>query len=76
MIAENYLTTATPDKVVPLLGALNRVESLTSVLALRLDPIVNHVPLNESDKTGSNTVTYRLTTVGDALQYLLDNIEL
>lgn len=70
-------TSATPSKVVPLLAGLNRIEELTSSLAIRLDPIVVHGGSpDQSQPPVSNTVTTRIHQVGDALQYLLDNIEL
>ena len=69
-------TTATPAKVVPLLQSLSRAEDLVSSLAIRLDPIVQHVPSEAKDVPTSNTVTNRINSLGDALQYLLDHIEL
>jgi len=72
------LNGVTPQKVVPLLQALNRAEELTSAIALRLDPITNHAlaaPNNVPANTPM-TVTGRINTLGDTLQYLLDNIEL
>lgn len=69
----------TPKNVVPLLSALSRAEENASALAMRLDPITQHVPIASAD-TGSGpapmTVTSRLHQLGDTLQYLLDNIEL
>lgn len=64
------------ERVIPLMQALNRVEDNVSAIALRLDPIVNHAPSTQTDAPKSNTVTGRLQTLGDALQYLLDNLEL
>lgn len=69
-------STATAQRVIPLLQAMARVEDLASALALRLDPIVQHAPKEQDDRPISNTVTSRVNTVGDVLQYLLDNIEL
>lgn len=67
----------TPAKVVPLLQALNRAEELTSAIAMRLDPITQHVPSkNDVPANAPQTVTGRINTLGDTLQYLLDNIEL
>lgn len=63
-------------KVVPLLQALSRVEELSGALAMRIDPIVNHAPTPETPQDQSRTVTQRLQSLGDSLQYLLDNIEL
>jgi len=71
------LVGATPNKVVPLLQQLGRLEEITSSLALRLDPITQHEPA--TDKAAANapsTVTQRIASVGDTLQYLLDHIEL
>lgn len=68
---------ASPQKVVPLLQALNRAEELTAALTVRLDPIVQHAPTKTAEQPPlPNTVTSRLHQIGDALQYLLDNIEL
>jgi hypothetical protein len=61
--------------IVPLLDALSRVENNVSALAVRLNPIINQVPTQDSVPV-SNSVTGRLHQVGDVLQYLLDNIEL
>ena len=69
-------TTASPQKVVPLLQQLNRVEELVSALSLRLDPITNHEPLNNEKQSTTPTVTGRIAGIGDVLQYLLDHIEL
>jgi hypothetical protein len=69
-------TAVDPSKVGPLLAQLNRVEDLTSTLSMRLDPITVHHPTEQTDKVPNNTVTNRLQSVGDALQYLLDSIEL
>lgn len=69
----------TPQKVIPLLLALSRIEDLVSLTAVRLDPITNHVPANDAGSgtlTSPSTVTGRINSLGDALQYLLDNIEL
>jgi hypothetical protein len=63
-------------KVVPLLQSLNRVEESTAALALRLDPVVNHVPDVQKDLPPVSTVTSRLNQIADTLQYLLDNLEL
>lgn len=64
-------------KIVPLLQALSEVEDKVSAIALRLDPIVNHSPSTAVDKAfPQTTVTGRLQTLGDTLQYLLDHIEL
>lgn len=66
-----------PNKVVPLLAGLSRLEELASAIVMRLDPITNHTPTAETTKlTESNTVTARINRLGDSLQYLLDNIEL
>lgn len=70
------LSTANTPKVVPLLQSLGRVEELAQSLAIRLDPIVNHVPPQDKITTPNTTVTSRIHAVGDVLQYLLDNIEL
>lgn len=73
----NYpINTATPQRVIPLLQTLHEIEEVTSALAVRLDPITNHVPSQAPANPTANTVTQRLHQVGDALQYLLDNIEL
>lgn len=66
-------------RVIPLLQALNRAEELAGALVLRLDPITVHETVAQSgpDRPSNNTtVTNRINQVGDALQYLLDNIEL
>ena len=66
-----------PQKVVPLLAQLGRAEDLVGSIAMRLDPITQHVPEKaESTVPVSQTVTARLQGLGDRLQYLLDNIEL
>lgn len=70
------VATQSPSKVVPLLSELARAEDLVSLLAMRLDPIVNHVPSDPKSDALRITVTARLNGLGDALQYLLDNIEL
>ena len=76
MIGNSTTASATPPvKVVPLLAAVSRVEELSSALAVRLDPIVVHAP-SQNEKPYESTVTARINAVGDALQYLLDNIEL
>lgn len=77
-LQQNVGTPATSaQKIVPLLQALNRAEDNAAALALRLDPIVNHVPSpSAGDLPISPTVTNRLNSLGDTLQYLLDNIEL
>lgn len=63
--------------VVPLLGQLSRLEDLTNALAVRLDAITVHEPTSTaSANQPSQTVTARLTALGDTLQYLLDHIEL
>lgn len=67
---------ATAQRVVPLLQALSRLEENVSAIAMRLDPVTNHVPSADSSMPPSNSVTGRLHTLGDTLQYLLDNIEL
>lgn len=74
----NPSSTATPDRVVPLLMALSRIEGLTSTLAMRLDCVTVHEPVPSNEKLASapQTVTRRIDAVGDALQYLLDHIEL
>jgi hypothetical protein len=74
-VASATTTTSLSQKVVPLLQALNRAEELASSLAMRLDPIVNHVQAQDKPPVGP-TVTSRIHAVGDVLQYLLDNIEL
>lgn len=66
----------TPARVIPLLQTLNRAEELVSAIALRLDPITQHSPAQDSLSPPSQTVTGRLQSLGDTLQYLLDNIEL
>lgn len=63
-------------RVIPLLQSLSRVEELTSALAMRLDPITNHVPEPADKGPNAPTITGRLNSVGDVLQYLLDHIEL
>lgn len=68
-------TATAAQRVVPLLQALNRVEECAAALAMRLDPVTNHAPSPESAPT-IPTVTGRLNSLGDTLQYLLDNIEL
>jgi hypothetical protein len=68
--------TLAPNKVVPLLQALGSAEELASVLAMRLDPITNHEPIPQEKQTTSQTVTGRISGIGDVLQYLLDHIEL
>lgn len=79
---DNYSGTATHSatagRVIPLLEALNRAEETTSSMVMRLDPITNHVPHPESSLKDSppQTVTARISALADALQYLLDNIEL
>lgn len=62
-------------RVIPLLQTLNRIEELTGAMALRLDPITNHTPAQDRPDYAT-TVTGRLQSLGDTLQYLLDNIEL
>lgn len=62
-------------RVIPLLQTLNRIEELTAAMALRLDPITNHTPAQDRPDYPT-TVTGRLQSLGDTLQYLLDNIEL
>lgn len=70
-------STLTPAKVIPLLAATSRIEELLSAFAVRLDPIVQHAPTEPSTEKGpQTTVTSRLQSVGDSLQYLLDHIEL
>ncbi len=74
---QNTTVGAKLDKVVPLLQSLNRVEGNVSALALRLDPIISHTPeTTDSAVPSSSSVTSRLNTLGDTLQYLLDNLEL
>lgn len=74
-IAAGSTTTQTAARVIPLLQTLNRIEELITAMALRLDPITNHMP--QQDRTDyATTVTGRLQSLGDTLQYLLDNIEL
>ncbi len=69
--------TATPaQRVVPLLQSLSRTEELAAALALRLDPVTNHLPTSDNKAINSPTVTGRINQLGDTLQYLLDNIEL
>lgn len=68
---------ATPNKVVPLLQSLSRIEVLAVDLTTRLDPIVQHQPTQDpTAPPATNTVTNRINQVGDVLQYLLDHIEL
>lgn len=67
---------AAPTRVVPLLQELSRLEETVSALAMRLDPITNHMPKQDSNDVPQSTVTARLHSLGDTLQYLLDNIEL
>lgn len=70
-------SSATAQRVVPLLQALGRLEDGVSALVLRLDPVTNHVPTESSEaKLNSPSVTGRINNLGDTLQYLLDNIEL
>lgn len=69
-------TSTTAARVVPLLQSLSRLEDLTSAIAMRLDPITNHVPSQDKAAPPSTTVTGRVNQLGDVLQYLLDNIEL
>ena len=68
----------TPDRVVPLLQAVSRLEQNASLLAMRLDVITVHesVPGNLAASAAPQTVTRRIDAVADALQYLLDHIEL
>lgn len=69
--------TLNPSKTIPLLQQLSRVEELVASFSLRLDPITNHEPMNDSiAKSTTNTVTGRLSSIGDSLQYLLDHMEL
>ena len=68
-----------PAKVVTLLDQLVRVEDLTSSLVIRLDPIIDRSNDSNSSPTpspSSQTVTGRLSQLGDVLQYLLNRIEL
>jgi hypothetical protein len=77
MDVQNQSGTLAPNKAIPLLQQLGRVEELVSAIVMRLDPITNHEPQNELSKQATtNTVTGRLASVGDGLQYLLDHIEL
>lgn len=78
MQPQNTLTASatTAQRVVPLLQALSRLEENVSALAMRLDPVTSHVPTQDSASPNSTSVTGRLHTLGDTLQYLLDNIEL
>lgn len=70
-------TSALPTtRVVPLLQALSRTEELVSAISLRLDPVTNHAPSAPDAAPPSTTVTGRINSLGDTLQYLLDNIEL
>lgn len=69
-------TASSATKVVPLLQALNRAEELAGSLALRLDPITQHLPQDSDKSPYTQTVTGRLTALADTLQYLLENIEL
>lgn len=70
-------STTAAQRVVPLLQALSRLEDNVSAIAMRLDPVINHVPTDSnSSQLNSPSVTGRLNTLGDTLQYLLDNIEL
>lgn len=68
----------TAGRVIPLLEALGRAEEMTASMTMRLDPITNHAPRPESSLKDSlpQTVTARISALADALQYLLDNIEL
>ena len=75
-VGHSTATAINTPKVVPLLQALGRIEELSQSLAMRLDPIVNHVPQQDASAPPTNTVTSRIHAVGDVLQYLLDNIEL
>jgi hypothetical protein len=67
---------ATAQRVVPLLQALSRLEDNVSALAVRLDPVTNHVPQSDQNSLVSPSVTGRLQTLSVTLEYLLDNIEL
>lgn len=69
-------SSVTPAKVIPLLEATRRIEELASAMAVRLDPITFHSPSTQDVPVPPSTVTSRLQSVGDSLQYLLDNIEL
>ena len=74
---DNNTLGVTPTKVVPLLQQLSRLEEITSSLSLRLDPITQHEPSTQGEEKQSPfTVTGRIQTVGDVLQYLLNHIEL
>lgn len=69
-------TLAAPQRVIPLLQSLNRLEGNVAAITLRLDSVTNHVPSQDSVDPPTSTITGRLNTLGDTLQYLLDNIEL
>lgn len=69
-------TTSTAQRVVPLLQSLSRAEELVASLAMRLDPVTNHAPAQDGLAPPITTVTGRINSLGDTLQYLLDNIEL
>lgn len=70
-------TTASPQRVIPLLQAVSRLEENVAALAMRLDPITSHLAATaDSASPPQSSVTGRLQQLGDALQYLLDNIEL
>lgn len=75
--AMSSTTAPTPQRVIPLLQILHELEEITSALAVRLDPITNHVPSSaDQNILAGTTVTQRLHQIGGSLQYLLDNIEL
>lgn len=78
MQPQNAVTSSatTAQRVVPLLQALSRLEDNVSAIAIRLDPVTNHVPTDSKSELNSPSVTGRLHILGDTLQYLLDNIEL
>ena len=69
------LNSTTAQRVVPLLQSLSRTEELLASLVMRLDPVTNHTPAQDTPPN-SLTVTGRVNSLGDTLQYLLDNIEL
>lgn len=69
-------TAIAQNKVVPLLQALGRLEEIAGAIAVRLDPITQHEPATDKAMQSPVTVTGRINSVGDTLQYLLDHIEL
>lgn len=69
-------SSATAARIIPLMQELNRVEDHVAALVSRLDPIVSHVPQQDNVNPPTSSVTGRLHSLGDSLQYLLDNLEL